>query len=364
MSDYASFKIDVSLENCTEFAVLSGDWNPLHTDKLHAQESVYGRQVLHGAFSAGLFSRLAGMHLPGKECLLHGLKLKFVSPILPPSNLEVSGRVISRSSDSGTVDALIKDSESGKVYVSGSYDFGYHKKQNSLDVPAENHTVNDKLDSGVMVTGASGGIGSCLSKLLGDNFISVSRSKESNRIEIGDLIKIANNCEKKIDALVHCAWPEPDNSKLINIENTATAIDHQVSGPLSDMIVLGNFLAKYGNKNAVLVLLGSTFSTPGRHYFRTPLYSLGKSMIPTLVNILSLELAVSQKRCVGLVFDMLDGGMNKGISASSKQMNADRTPWSELGTPLQAAQQIQWVINNSSHLVSGSTITLSAGSLP
>ncbi len=50
----ASFTVELSDRNRADFATLSGDFNPLHTDSAHAEKTVYGKCVLHGAFSAGL----------------------------------------------------------------------------------------------------------------------------------------------------------------------------------------------------------------------------------------------------------------------------------------------------------------------
>src|SRR5439155_363366 len=67
----ASFEVVIGQEHVRTFAELSGDWNPLHTDAAYAATTQYGRPILHGAFSAGLVSRMAGMHIPGTDCLLH-----------------------------------------------------------------------------------------------------------------------------------------------------------------------------------------------------------------------------------------------------------------------------------------------------
>ena len=61
---------------------------------------------------------------------------------------------------------------------------------------------------------------------------------------------------------------------------------------------------------------------------------------------------------------MLDGGMNKGCSTVTRQVNADRNPWGELGTVDDAAEQIIWLLNNQSHLINGAILTLSGGSIP
>ncbi len=361
----AFFEVQVTTENCRRFAEVSGDWNPLHTDPAHAGASAYGRQVLHGAFSAGLISRLAGMYLPGRDCLLYGIKLRFVSPILPPATLRVKGRVVSVSGEIGRVEASVSDAISGSVYVDASYEFGNHRMAAESWAPVD--VVAEAGDDAplVLVTGASGGLGGALLKQLGSRGRAVQRSEISGRIELGDSLEaLVGTGQRKIAAIVHCAWPTPDNRRLIDLEDPATAVEQQIAGPLKDMQALAAFLTKRGAANAPLILVGSTFAKPGRHYFRMPLYSLAKAMVPTLVDVLALELAAKEKRCVGVVFDMLDGGMNKGVSVAARQANADRNPWGELATIEEAAEQIVWLLNNQSRLVSGAVLTLSAGSIP
>lgn len=361
----AVFEVQVTIEDCRRFAEVSGDWNPLHTDTTYAGASAYGRQVLHGAFSAGLISRLAGMYLPGRECLLYGIKLRFVSPILPPATLRVEGSIVSLSGEIGRVEASVSDAVSGAVYVDASYEFGNHSMATDSSVPVDVHIETGDGAPLVLVTGASGGLGGALLKLLGARGIAVKRSGGSGRIEMADSLEAHfGGAQQKIAAIVHCAWPMPDNRRLIDLANPTTSIEQQIAGPLKDVQVLAAFLSKRGVANAPLILLGSTFARPGRHYFRMPLYSLAKSMVPTLVDVLALELAALEKRCIGVVFDMLDGGMNKGISSATRQSNADRNPWGELATPAEAAEQIVWLLNNQSRMVSGAVVTLTAGATP
>jgi 3-hydroxybutyryl-CoA dehydratase len=84
MTARARFEVAITTDAVQAFADLSGDWNLLHTDPPYAAGTVYGACVLHGAYSASLVSRMSGMHLPGEACLLHGIQLRFNSPIIPP----------------------------------------------------------------------------------------------------------------------------------------------------------------------------------------------------------------------------------------------------------------------------------------
>ncbi|MGI9076627.1 MAG: MaoC/PaaZ C-terminal domain-containing protein [Gemmatimonadaceae bacterium] len=123
----ASFEVGVTAEDAIAFATLSGDWNPLHTNADHAVRTAYRRPVLHGAFSAGLISRMAGMYLPGADCLLHAMRLRFAAPIIPPAMLVVSGRQLSESGSLGRVDVTISDAATGTRYVDAVYEFSRHE---------------------------------------------------------------------------------------------------------------------------------------------------------------------------------------------------------------------------------------------
>ena len=88
-------------------------------------------------------------------------------------------------------------------------------------------------------------------------------------------------------------------------------------------------------------------------------------LIPTLTEILALELGVTcQMRAVGIVFDIIKGGMNRNISPTIEQAHADRTITGNLPTMSEIAIQIEWVLNNRSHLASGATLSLTGGALP
>ena len=73
----SQFSVIVTDQDRIRFAELSGDQNPLHVNPNYAENTDFKGCILHGAFSAGLISQMAGMYLPGVECLLHSLDLKF-----------------------------------------------------------------------------------------------------------------------------------------------------------------------------------------------------------------------------------------------------------------------------------------------
>ena len=89
----ASFKRTVTERDINEFAVLSGDFNPLHIDEEYAATTQFGQRIVHGMFLASLFSRLVGMYLPGRRCLYMSQSLDFIQPVHVGDEVEVVGKV-------------------------------------------------------------------------------------------------------------------------------------------------------------------------------------------------------------------------------------------------------------------------------
>jgi acyl dehydratase/NAD(P)-dependent dehydrogenase (short-subunit alcohol dehydrogenase family) len=361
----ARFEVEVSEQHVRQFAELSGDFNPLHTDSAYAAGTSYRRPILHGAFSAALVSRMAGMHIPGTDCLLHAMQLRFLEPVIPPARLVVHGKLVSQRGDTGKVHVTVSDGDTGLRYVDASYEFGRHGLISELPSPSVRRENRESDAPVVLVTGATGGIGRALIERLGSIALGVSRQARDGMITVPDLECIGEVIgEHPIKAIVHSAWPPPDNTRLTALGDPRAAVEHHVGRPLRQMIRLGQLLVERGTPDAVLVLIGSTAADAGRHNYRGPLYSLGKSLIPPLCRILAVELGATGHRCVGVVFDVVDAGMNERMNATTRVAHQDRAPSGRIPTAQDAADQLAWVIDNTSFLMSGATVTLSGGALP
>lgn len=88
------FKYVITEEKMISFLKLTGDENPLHTDDIYAKAKGYPNCVVYGMLTASLISRLAGVHLPGKYCLLQGVEVKFTKPVFVEDELTVIGEVV------------------------------------------------------------------------------------------------------------------------------------------------------------------------------------------------------------------------------------------------------------------------------
>jgi len=364
----AEFRVDVTPESALAFAELSGDWNPLHTNPAHAAGTSFRVPVLHGAFSAGLFSRMAGMHLPGTDCLLHSLQLRFVAPILPPATLVVRGVVEADNGEVGRVAVTVSDATTGTRYVEGRYGFGRHEHGVGVRPRAASAPLPPSGKSAVLVTGASGAVGRALMSRLGEEAVALPRSHDTDGAPESDaalLERVAILLNgRPLRAIAHCGWPSPDNGGLLSLTDTTASVEHHVAAPLRQVLALAKVLERFGREQAMLLLLGSTAAEPGRHNYRMPLYTLSKSLVPTLTRALAVELGATKRRVAAVVLDVIDGGMNERMSRSARVAHSSRAPSGTLPTPDDVAGQMQWMMHNDSALASGAVISLTGGAIP
>ena len=89
----AGFDVTVDDEMMARFFATTGDANPLHLDAEYASGRGFRSRVVYGLLTASFYSTLAGVHLPGRRCLLHGLKVDFNSPVYVGDRLRVRGQI-------------------------------------------------------------------------------------------------------------------------------------------------------------------------------------------------------------------------------------------------------------------------------
>jgi len=91
------FETMLSEADVDSFATLTGDMNYIHLKNEFARKRGFDNRLIHGAFLVGLMSRLVGMHLPGRDCLLLELRVKFRAPAYAGDRLLVEEAVMQRS---------------------------------------------------------------------------------------------------------------------------------------------------------------------------------------------------------------------------------------------------------------------------
>ena len=92
-----SFEIEITDSLVNSFAELSGDFNPLHTNKDYAISNGFENKICHGMLLGSFFSQLIGMYLPGKHALYLSQSVEFRNPCFIGDTVKVFSKVIDKS---------------------------------------------------------------------------------------------------------------------------------------------------------------------------------------------------------------------------------------------------------------------------
>ena len=68
-------------EEVQMFADVTGDKNPVHTDKDYAAKTMFKRPIMHGMLGASLFSKVFGTIFPGEGTIYLKQSLTFLKPM-------------------------------------------------------------------------------------------------------------------------------------------------------------------------------------------------------------------------------------------------------------------------------------------
>ena len=116
----AHFMVDLTEDMVADFAAISGDTNPLHTDHTYAAQTPFGGVVVHGMLGASFFSRLIGMYLPGRYALYLSQKVTFRKPLRVGMRICVEGEVIQKTLATKTIVVATRIlDESGECFTDG-----------------------------------------------------------------------------------------------------------------------------------------------------------------------------------------------------------------------------------------------------
>ena len=83
----------ISAEDVKRFAEVVGDLNPIHLDAELAESSFFKKRIVHGAFLAGLISKVLGMDFPGQGTVYISQNSAFKRPVYVDTNVSVEVKV-------------------------------------------------------------------------------------------------------------------------------------------------------------------------------------------------------------------------------------------------------------------------------
>ena len=109
-----------SQEEVNQFAKVTGDNNPVHTDAAYAAKTQFRKPIMHGMLSASLFSKVFGTLFPGEGTIYLKQTLNFLKPMYVDTMYEATFTVkeVIKDKNRAVVETLIKNPE-GFVCTSG-----------------------------------------------------------------------------------------------------------------------------------------------------------------------------------------------------------------------------------------------------
>ena len=116
----AFLKKTITDADLSHFVAITGDMNPLHMDKVFAEQTFFGQRIAHGMLSAALFSTLVGMHIPGIGAIYKSQTLEFLRPVFIGDTVCAWFEIV--SIDSEAEEVVLKswiDNQDGQTVVRG-----------------------------------------------------------------------------------------------------------------------------------------------------------------------------------------------------------------------------------------------------
>ena len=104
-----------------KFIEISGDDNPIHYDTSYAAQTIFKKPIIHGIFTASVFSKVIGTIFPGNGSIYMSQQVDFLRPMYCDEVYIAFFKVLSIDEKRHTaeIETLIKNKETNKITVKG-----------------------------------------------------------------------------------------------------------------------------------------------------------------------------------------------------------------------------------------------------
>jgi len=116
-----TYDFKFSQEDVNQFAKVTGDNNPVHTDPEFAAKTMFKRPIMHGMLGASLFSKVFGTLFPGEGTIYLKQSLSFLKPMYVDIDYQAifTVRELIKDKNRAVIETLIKDKATGNNCTSG-----------------------------------------------------------------------------------------------------------------------------------------------------------------------------------------------------------------------------------------------------
>ena len=121
VGDTYTYDVQFNQSDVNTFAQITGDNNPIHLDAAFAAKTVFGKPIVHGFFSASVFSMVFGTKFPGEGTIYLYQDMKFLAPVFVDQPYKAKFEILEVNPEKhiGVVKSILED-ENGKVVIEGS----------------------------------------------------------------------------------------------------------------------------------------------------------------------------------------------------------------------------------------------------
>jgi len=116
----ASVQKTFTAADVTAFAGISLDVNPIHMSDKYAEDTIFGKRIVHGILTSGLISAVLANKLPGPGAIYMGQELRFTSPVYLGDDITAEVEVVELREDKKIVKlSTTCVNQDGKTVISG-----------------------------------------------------------------------------------------------------------------------------------------------------------------------------------------------------------------------------------------------------
>jgi acyl dehydratase len=108
-------------EEVNQFAEVTGDRNPIHTNAEYAATTMFKKPIMHGFLGGSIFSKVFGTLFPGEGTIYLKQAMSFVKPMFVDTTYTATFTVKEVQADKhrAIVETIIAEKETGDATIKG-----------------------------------------------------------------------------------------------------------------------------------------------------------------------------------------------------------------------------------------------------